>query len=171
MSILETIKKRRSIRRFKSEPIGEGDIKKIIESLIWAPSAGNLQSRKFYFVSSAKIKKELFLASNGQDFVFESPLAVVCCTDSKIEKRYYDRGKNLYAICDVAMSVQNMMLLCEELGLGTVAVGAFEEEKVSKALNLPKNLRPILIIPVGYPDECPETPPRVSPAEAVTIIN
>jgi len=49
-------------------------------------------------------------------------------------------------------------------------VGAFDEARVSKILNVPKNLHPILIVPVGYPAEKPEAPSRVSPAEALEII-
>ncbi len=167
MDILEIIKKRRSVRKFSPEPIEGGVVERIIDSLIWAPSAGNMQSRKFYFVFNNQIRRELVLASNNQEFISEAPLSVVCCADDRIEKRYYERGKNLYAICDTAMAAQNLMLFCQEIGLGTVAVGAFDEEKVSKALNIPKNLHPILIIPVGHPAETPETPSRVSAAEAV----
>ncbi len=54
--------------------------------------------------------------------------------------------------------------------MGTVFVGSFDEEKVSKILQIPKNLHPIAIVPVGYPAEEPEIPPRVSPDQAITII-
>ncbi|PJB99710.1 MAG: nitroreductase, partial [Candidatus Nealsonbacteria bacterium CG_4_9_14_0_8_um_filter_35_12] len=79
-------------------------------------------------------------------------------------------GKNLYAICDVSTSIQNMMLMAEEEGLAACWVGAFDENEVAKILNLPGNLRPIAIIPVGYPAEKPETPLRVSKEEAVEFI-
>ena len=63
-----------------------------------------------------------------------------------------------------------MMLLGQEEGLGTCWVGAFDEKEVSKILNLPDNLHPIAIIPVGYPAEKPSPPLRVSKEEAVEIL-
>ena len=57
MEILEIIKNRRSIRKFKEDPIAKDIIDKLVEALIWAPSAGNLQSRKFYFVFNEQLKK------------------------------------------------------------------------------------------------------------------
>ena len=109
-------------------------------------------------------------AALGQDFISQAPLVVVGCANEEIAWRYGERGKNLYSICDVSASIQNMMLLATELGLGSCWVGAFEEKEVAKILNLPKNLRPIVILPVGYPAEKPSAPPRVSKAEAVEFI-
>ena len=63
-----------------------------------------------------------------------------------------------------------MMLLAHSLGLGSVWVGAFDEDEVSAALRLPDNLMPIVITPVGYPDEFPDPPKRVSSVEAITEV-
>lgn len=170
MSILDIIKNRRSIREFQEKEISEEVIDKLVEALIWAPSAGNLQSRKFYFVFNEKIKRELSKVALGQDFIAQAPLVVVGCTDDKISLRYRERGKNLYSICDVSASIQNIMLMAEENNLGTCWVGAFNEKDVAKILNLPKNLRPIVIIPVGYPAAKPFAPTRVSKNEAIKEI-
>ena len=170
MSILEIIKERRSIRKFQKKEIPEKIVDKLIESLIWAPSAGNLQSRKFYFIFEEKIKEKLVEAALGQNFIAQAPLVVVGCVDKEKVDYYGERGENLYSICDVSASIQNMMLLAKELGLGTCWVGAFNEGDVSKILNLPNNLRPIVILPVGYPAEKPSPPLRVSGDEAVEFI-
>ncbi len=170
MTILKVIKNRRSIRSYKSDSIPEEVIDKLIEALIWAPSAGNLQSRKFYFVFNEKIKRDLAEAALGQDFIGEAPLVIVGCTDEKIAWKYGERGKSLYSICDVSASIQNIMLEAEENNLGTCWIGAFDEDEVAKVLNLPKNLRPIVICPVGYPAEEPSPPPRVVKKEAVKEI-
>lgn len=171
MSVLELIKKRRSIRRFQEKQIPDEYIDKFIEALIWAPSGGNLQPRKFFFVTNPDVKKSLASAAHDQKFIADAPLAIVCCAD--IEKgapRYGDRGVHLYALQDVAASAQSLMLLCTELGLGTVWVGAFDEIKVQIILSLPKNLRPVTIIPVGYPAKTPDPTPRVSKDEAVVFV-
>lgn len=166
--ILEVIKKRRSIREFQDKEIPQKIVDKLIDALIWAPSAGNLQARKFYFVYNREIKKKLAAAAFDQNFIIKAPLVVVACTDNeRIEWKYGERGKNLYTLLDVALSVENFLLVATELGLGGVTVGAFDESEVVRILNLPKSQRPILIVPLGFPAESPKPPERVSKEEAV----
>ncbi len=167
MEILKAVKERRSIRNFLKKDIPRDLVERLIDALIWAPSAGNLQSRKFYFVQDEKLKKGIVSAALGQGFIAEAPLVIVACTDSMIFGRYGDRGMNLYAIEDVAASIMGMMLVAHENGLGSVWVGAFREEMVTEVLNLPGNLRPIAIVPVGYPSRVPSPPQRVSRQSAV----
>lgn len=166
-TVLKIIKERRSIRDFQKKDVPEEIIKKLIDALIWAPSAGNLQSRKFYFVRDEKTKRDIAVAALNQNFISEAPLVVIGCTDRRIEKRYGDRGIHLYAIQDVACSIMNMMLTVWENGLGSVWVGAFRESDVFEVLDMPDNLRPVVIVPVGYPSRIPSAPPRVSAKEAV----
>ncbi len=167
MDVLEAIKGRRSIRRFQDREIEKEKIDLLIEALIWAPSAGNLQARRFFFVTNPEIKRALSEAALGQRFVAKAPLTVVACTDARIGNVYGQRGLNLYAIQDVACSLMNMMLLAHSLGLGTVWVGAFDEARVSEILSLPETLRPVALVPVGYPERVPPPPPRLRPEEAV----
>ena len=167
MDILNTIRQRRSVRDFKAKEIPESVMDKLIDALIWAPSAGNLQSRKFYFVRDDGLKKKLVEAALGQSFIARAPLVVVGCTDSRISYRYGERGVNLYTVQDVAVSIMSMMLVAVEEGLGSTWVGAFHEDDVSRALDLPPHLRPVAIVPVGCPERIPEAPLRVSKAEAV----
>lgn len=167
MEIMNAVRERRSIRDFQKKEISEEIIGRLIDALIWAPSAGNLQARRFYFIKEARLKQEIVSAALGQSFIAEAPLVIVGCTDSRISNRYGERGVNLYSIQDVAASIMGMMLVAHENRLGTVWVGAFREEGVSKALNLPHNLRPVAIIPVGYPSRIPPPPPRVPKEEAI----
>jgi len=160
MDVFESILKRRSIRRFKKDPIPEEKIEKLKEALLWAPSAGNLQARKFYFVFNEKIKKELAKAALNQDFIQEAPLVIVGCANLKKISYYGKRGKEIYSICDVAAAIENLMLLATKENLGTCWVGAFDEEKISEILNLKEGEKPIVILPVGFPDENPSPPER-----------
>ena len=169
-NLLDIIKNRRSIRAFQEKEVPQELIDKLIEALIWAPSAGNLQSRRFYFILDKVIKKELVETALRQSFVEQAPLIVVCCIDLGIAEKYGEKGRNLYSVCDVSASIQNMMLLSQEQGLGTCWIGAFDEEKVSKVLKLPENLKPIAIVPVGYPAESPLPPLRTSKEKAVKIV-
>lgn len=170
MEILETILKRRSIRKFKRDSIPSEIIEKLKEALIWAPSAGNLQARKFYFVFNEEKKRELVKAALNQNFIAQAPLVIVGCCDLEKISWYGERGKNLYAICDVSAAIENLMLAAVEKGLGTCWVGAFNEKKVSEILNLPKNERAIAIIPVGFPAETPSVPERESKEKLIKEI-
>ena len=167
MEVLKAIRERRSIRNFQKKDIPQKIVDKLIDSLIWAPSAGNFQARKFFFVKDVKLKENIADAALSQNFIAESPLVIVGCTDSRISSRYGERGEYLYTIQDVAVSIMGMMLVAHENGLGTVWVGAFREEEVFDLLNLPQNLRPVAIVPAGYPVKIPSPPPRVSRQEAV----
>jgi len=160
MEILDAVKGRRSIRRFRYSPLPAPVLSMLEESLLEAPSAGNLQSRRFYFVFRDETRKRIAKAAFHQDFLQEAPLAVVCCADLGIADHYGERGRSLYCLQDVAASIQNLMLVAYSLGLGTVWVGAFDEKEVGKILNLPNGIRPVAIVPVGYPDENPPPPPR-----------
>ncbi len=171
MDVLRVIKNRRSIREFQDKRIEEKKINKLIEALIWAPSAGNLQARKFYFVFDNEIKQKLAKSAMDQDFIAEAPLVIVACADyERIEWKYGERGRELYCVVDTALSVENLLLAAWEIGLGGTTVGAFDDEEVKKILNLSEKQRPILIIPLGYPAESPEPPERVSEGEAVEIV-
>ncbi len=170
MGVLDVIKARRSIRDFIDREISEDAMSRLIDAAVWAPSAGNLQSRKFYFVLNQEIKKRLAAAALNQGFVARAPLAVVACMDRRIAQRYGDRGVNLYAIQDVSASIINMMLVAHEMGLGSCWVGAFDEFEVIEILDLPDNLRPVAIIPLGYPAHIPKPPRRVSIQDAVEFI-
>lgn len=167
MSTLDIIKSRRSIRNFQQKEIPKEITDKLKEALIWAPSAGNLQARKFYFIFKDELKKKLSEGALGQEFISECPLVIVACANLAKIEHYGDRGKEIYTICDVSASIENMMLTAFENGLGSCWVGAINEARIKMILNLPDQLRPIALIPVGSPDESPEAPERVSEKEAI----
>lgn len=167
MEVIKAVRLRRSIRSFQKKEIPGETADRLMDALIWAPSAGNLQSRKFYFVKDSRLKKQIAAAALNQSFIAEASLVVVGCTDAKIAMGYGKRGIGLYSIQDVAASIMSMMLVAVEEGLGSTWVGAFHEAEVFKVLNMPGNLRPVAIVPVGYPAEMPVPPPRVLKKEAV----
>lgn len=170
MDILKVLQERRSIRDFYKKDIPEKIVDKLIDALIWAPSAGNIQARKFYFIKDMPVKKKIAAAALNQNFIAEAPLVIVGCSDSRISSTYRERGVFLYSIQDVACSIMGMMLVAHELGLGSTWVGAFYEEQILEILHMPRNLRPVAIVPVGYPSKVPQAPPRVSSGDAVEFI-
>jgi nitroreductase len=169
LGTLDVIRGRRSVRRFEPRAVARETLDALVEALRWAPSAGNLQSRRFYLVLDASLRKKLAHAALGQDFVAEAPVVVVGCADRRIARDYGDRGVELYCLMDVAVSIENLMLLAYERGLGTCWVGAFDEEEASRALGLPAHLRPVALVPLGFPAERPGPPARKRPADVAVV--
>jgi len=162
MDLIQAINTRRSIRRYKDKPLEKGLIEQILHAAQMAPSAGNLQARDFVVVTEKKIKERLAEAALDQSFIAEAPAAIVVCANLERSGRIYRaRGEELYSIQDASASTMNMLLAAHSLGMGTCWVGAFYEEAVSKILGLPSSIRPIAIIPVGYPAETPRPTPRM----------
>jgi len=157
MDILQAIKTRRSIRKFDTtKEVAVEQVEKILEAAQWAPSAGNEQSWYFYVVRDKSIKEKLYDATNGQEHMIEASVVIVSCADlDRCEAKYNERGRELYAVQDATIATQNMWLMLHSLGLGAVWVGAFEEEEVREILDIPDNLRPVAMLPVGYPRENP----------------
>ena len=171
MELMEAITKRRSIRTFAKKKIPDKQLDVLIRALRWAPSAGNLQSRRFYMVFNPRLRKKLATLAWDQEFIAEAPLAVVACADHRIEKEYGPEGVELFCVLDVAASIQNMLLAAHAEGLGSCWVGAFDEQEVRSLLKLPAHLRPVSIVAVGYPAESPEPPPRVRRSRAVVCLD
>lgn len=153
MDLWQALKNRHCVRSFDSQrEVGDDLIEKILQAGMAAPSAGGLEDWHFEVVRDQKIKDDLAVAALMQKFVAEAPVVIVVCADTeKSAATYGERGKNLYSIQDTAAATQNMLLAITDLGLGACWVGAFDEKKVSKILNLSLNLRPVVILPVGYP--------------------
>jgi nitroreductase len=160
MDTLEAIRKRRSVRSFRPDPVPEGDLRKMLEAASWAPSAGNCQPLELVVVRDPKVKEEVKEAAFGQPFLEEAPVLVVVCADvERTTHRYGERGE-LFYVQDTAAATQNLLLAATSLGYGTCWVGAFLEEEVSRALRLPRGVRPLAIVPIGRSAESPEAPPR-----------
>jgi len=156
MDLLEIIKNRRSIRVFKKQDLPQDIIERLLEAARWAPSAGNVQPWAFVVVSSQKMKQSLSMAAFGQKDLEEASIVIVVCADEKLaEQSYGVRGKSLFCLQDTAAAIQNIMLTAYSLGLGSCWIGAFKEDEVRQVIKAPKGMRPIALIPVGYPNEAP----------------
>nr|WP_319374063.1 nitroreductase family protein [uncultured Methanobacterium sp.] len=166
MEIFETISQRRSIRRFKKEDIDESLIEKIIQAGIWAPSAGNLQSWELIMVKNSHTKEKLSEAAYMRDFIAKAPVVMVPCINQRVSGAIYGkRGVELYSVQDVSCAIENMLLMAHALGIGACWVGAFDEQQVINLLGTPSYVRPVALLPMGYPDEKPHSPPRRDAAD------
>ena len=152
MDVSEAIKGRRSTRNFKLDKVTKRDVERLIEAAVSAPSAGNIQPWELVVARKPEIRRKLVEAAYGQLFIEEAPVViVVCANEDRSSQRYGLRGKTLFCLQDTAAATQNMLLTAYSLGLGTCWVGAFKEDEVREALKIPMGIRPVAIVPVGYP--------------------
>lgn len=153
MEVAECIESRTSIRVFKGDPVEDDLIDEALRMANLAPSAGNLQARDFVVVRDVSVKKALMNSAYSQEFVRTAPVVVVFCANLERIGHYAERGRELYCLQDVAAAVENFCLFLHSKGLGSVWVGAFDERKAAAALGTPDHVRPVAIVPVGYPAE------------------
>lgn len=166
MDVFEAIRTRRSTRRYKPEDVSDEQVKKLLEAAIMAPSAGNMQPWDFIVVRDEGQKKALARAALGQMFVASAPVVIVVCANKpRTARRYGSRGSELYCLQDTAAATQNILLAATAMGLAGCWVGAFNEEEASRVLDLPSQVRPVAILPIGVPGESPRMPPRIPLSE------
>jgi len=168
MDIFEVFTERHSIRAFTDQPIAEDVLNRILESVNRAPSAGNLQAFDIYQVTTQEHKEALMRASYDQEFLVQAPVVLVfCAVPSRSAVRYTERGETLYCIQDATIACTFAMLAATALGLGSVWVGAFDEETVSKIICAEPEHRPVAMLPIGYPNATPRIRPRRALEEIV----
>jgi nitroreductase len=161
MELVDAIKSRRSIRAFKREPVPDDVVRELLELGNLAPSAGNLQGRDFVVVRDSNIKLMLCNAALGQRFIADAPVVIVVCANKQRSSPYGARGRDLYCIQDADAAIENILLAVTSKGLGACWVGAFNETQVADILKLPSHIRPIALLPIGYPDESPSRRSRI----------
>lgn len=147
LNVFDAVKKRSSVRRFLDKPIEEAKLKVVLEAGRLAPSAKNLQEWRFILVKDPEIRRKIGQAANGQEFVGEAPVVIVACAVTDL--RVMSCGQLCYPI-DVAIALDHISLVAVELGLGTCWIGAFDEDKVKEILGIPKEVRVVELMPVGY---------------------
>ena len=153
MQVIEAINKRSSVRCFSERIPQEQQIDELLEAAIRAPNAGNLQPWFFTVVWNRDIKKQLAGAALGQKHVEDAPVVVVISVSPEFSGRQYgDRGRQLYCIQDGAAAAENLLLAAVEKDLGGCWVGAFDERKVARIIDAPSGYRPIIMVPLGYPE-------------------
>jgi len=147
--MLDVIKNRRSIRRFKKQTVDEKLVKEIIEAGTWAPSGLNNQPWKFVVVRSPAVKYKLAELTHYRTIIQEAPLCIAVFLDTALS---YDRTKDVQAI---GACMQNILLAIHALGLGGVWLGEIlkNSEKVKQLLGVSPALEFMAVVALGYPDE------------------
>lgn len=150
MDVFEAIKRRRSVRQYKNEFVEEEKLNRVLEAARLAPSAENRQPWRFIVVTDPKVKKRL-RKSYDYEWFLSAPLIIIACALPR-EAWVRQDGEEYWKV-DVAIAVQNLILAATEEGLGTCWIGDFNEKEAKKALGVPKDVRVVAMMPLGYPDE------------------
>jgi nitroreductase len=153
----DIIKRRKMVRQYiQDKPIPQEIVDKLIANAHRAPSAGHTQVQEFIIVQDPLIKEKLSEAALNQEQVYDAPLSIVVCANtSRSVGRYGKRGREFYSIIDGAFASMLILLTAVNEGIGACFVGAFLDDKVSEILELPKYVKPIGIIALGFPAEDP----------------
>jgi SagB-type dehydrogenase family enzyme len=178
-TVAEAIEKRRSVRSFRKQPLDLRSIGQLLWSaqgivtrsgLRTAPSAGALYPLEVYAVLPEGVyhyepkKHRMTLTAEGdrrtelrrvaldQASITQAPLVIVLASvDERITKEYGPTRGERYIHNEIGHAAQNVHLQAAALGLGSVPMGAFHDARVQKVLGLPREERPLYLIPVGFP--------------------
>jgi len=188
---MDIVLKRKSIRKYKSDPVPEDKLRYVLEAARQAPSWANQQCWKYIIVTDEELKKKIAVSilpppaifpsswdrslfpepkapMRPRDWAAQAPIIIVGCADPAKSGR--KEGKDYYLV-DMGISMEHLMLAAAEQGLGTCWMGGgFDEAVVKEALNIPKEIRVVALTPLGYPDESPGPRPRRS-LEEITSRN
>ena len=142
MEVFECIRRRRTIREYKNDPIPEDVLEKILQAGRWSPSSSNSQPWHFVVVQDPSTLSELGRIATQGSFISDAPLAIVIVMENAPRPQL-----------DAGRAIQQMELVAWSEGLGTCFVGVRVEEQqiaVKELLNIPSDLELITIMPYGY---------------------
>lgn len=170
METVKCIRERRSIRKFKDEPVPRELIEKIVETAAYAPSWKNKQPARYLVVED---REKMNRIADGCVLGFEYNIntirkapALVLVNIVKNRSGYEKDGSATtskghdWEVFDAGIATQTFCLAAHDMGLGTVIMGIFDEEKVGQVVQIPEGQQLAALIACGYPDIEPDTPPR-----------
>ena len=154
MDFLELARKRYSVRSYKSDPVEQEKLDRILEAARLAPTAVNIQPFQLMVVHTLNREAELLKIYNKKWFV--QPPIVICGCGLVAKSWVRKDGKN-YNDVDVAIVMDHLILAATAEGLGTCWIGAFDSAAAKEVLGLPDGVEPIAFTPLGY---AADRPPR-----------
>lgn len=164
-AVLSLLKGRRSIRRYRPDPVPDEMIEQLLEAGQWAPSASNRQPWQFIVVRDEAILKQV--AQHAAYYfirwahVEEAPLLIVLCGEAR--NRIYRQ----FLHEDVGLAGSQIMLQAHALGLGTCWIGGLDRKAIADVLKVPEHIEIVGLLTVGFPAEDPEPPARKPLADIV----
>lgn len=147
---------RRSTRKFDKTKVEDWKIDKILSAADVAPTAGNFQGFQVFLIKNKKTKEALVEAANKQPYVDAPVVLVFCMEPSRVKLNFPSEILEKFSLQDATIAASFSLLAASGLGLSTIWIGMFDEEKVKMILGT--NLRPSSILCIGYPDK--KKPPK-----------
>ena len=157
MDFYDVIRKRRSVRAYRRDPIEEDKLRRVLEAAQVAPTAANRQPIRIYVVRDARLRERL-LEVYSQKWFTDAPVIICMCARPQEAWQRSD-GKN-YADVDATIAMDHLILAATAEGLGTCWIGAFKAERLRELLGLPHELEPLALTPLGYPAAEATSTPR-----------
>ena len=142
MDVYQSVRSRVTVRSFKSDPVPDAVVRKILQAGRWAPSSRNRQPWHFIVITEPRTLKRLGEIATSGRFVADAPLAIAIAMDDA------DRPE-----LDAGRALQQMELVAWEEGLGTCFVGlrvAEQNRDVKAILGIPEQLELVTLLPFGY---------------------
>ena len=164
MDFSDLINKRYSVRSYKSTPIEDDKLLNVLNAARLAPTASNRQPFQIIVVHTMGREEEL-LSIYQRDWFIQAPLVICVC--GLPAKAWIRRDNKLYLDVDIAIVTDHMILAATELGLGTCFIAAFDAVNARKVMSLPEDVEPILLTPLGYPNDEPRIKTRKNLDELV----
>jgi nitroreductase len=168
MEFNDVIKKRASVRNYGLKKPNVELVIKAIESSNLAPSPGNLDIIRWVIVED-KNKIDKIAEASQQEFIKQSQVLVVFCSNQKKAESIYDDRAEKYIRQHAGAAIENFLLKITELGLATCWIGAYVDESIKGILGIPGNVEIEAIFPIGYQAKLCKTKqkPKVSIFERV----
>lgn len=147
---------RRSTRKFAKTKVEDWKIDKILAAADTAPTAGNFQGLKIFYVKNDRTKEALVEAANKQPYV-NAPVVLVFCMDpSRVKLKFPASILEKFSVQDATLAASHALIAAAGLGLSSIWIGMIDEEKTKSILGT--KLRPSSILCIGYPDK--KRPPK-----------
>jgi nitroreductase len=160
--VIETIKKRRSIRKFQPKPVSETIIKDILDCARLAPTAINIQPWLFGAVTDTDLKRQIADITDHGKFIKDCAVCFAVFADSSQK----------YFLEDGCAATENILLACTAYGIGSCWVAGNKKayvDSIRKLLNVPEPYTLIALIAAGYSNE--KASPNKKSLHEVTFFN
>lgn len=174
MDLYDLLMKRRSVRNFKDRPVPEDVIERLTDAANNAPSGGNIQPLSIILIQEPEKKKMLAEINEDQPWIKNAPLSMIFCLDFYRIKKWaslFDtefKGENalahfFIAYADLMCAAQNVVILAESYGLGSVYIGTIQSEidKARQYFKIPQYVLPMMALSIGYPKSTPTKIPKL----------
>ncbi|MFW5886835.1 MAG: nitroreductase family protein [Bacteroidota bacterium] len=148
MTFIEIAKKRYSCRNYQAKPVEKEELVKVLEAGRIAPSATNAQPWEFIVVQEENLLDEI-KSCYQKDWILSAPAIIVICGNHRLSWKRED-GKD-HCDIDIAIATDHLTMAATEYGLATCWVCKFDAPKCKKLLNLPEEMEPMVLLPIGYP--------------------